>query len=186
DQCLGVCSPAAAAVVDTAVAPQQTPERPAIVHNSIRERCSHPKLFPGDILEFPGNSYFSHFGVYYGERDGVPYVAHLSIRDSDSRLLLFGRAMNSSLKLDPLDMVGKKFKVRNYMDDKHPPRDFYALIKPEIEDTLSKPITFDILFNNSEHLATLLRYGIKKSEQIERVYAKIVPTWKELFGDKKI
>ncbi|KAG1973267.1 phospholipase A and acyltransferase [Pimephales promelas] len=147
---------------------------------------SHPKLYPGDILEFPGNGYFSHFGVYYGERDGVPYVAHLTIRDSDTKLLLFGRALNAAVKLDPLDVVGKKYKVRNYLDDKHPPRDFYSLIKPEIDDIMPKPITFDILFNNSEHQATMFRYGIKKSEQIEKVYSKIVPTWKDLFEKKKI
>ncbi|XP_057200317.1 phospholipase A and acyltransferase 1 [Triplophysa rosa] len=147
---------------------------------------SHPKLYPGDILEFPGNKYFSHFGVYYGERDGVPYVAHLTTRDSDTKLLLFGRALNSSVKLDPIDVIGKKFKVRNYLDDKHPPRDFYSHIKQEIDEAMTKPITFDILFNNSEHQATMLRYGVKKSDQIEKVYSKIVPTWKELFEKKKV
>lgn len=44
------------------------------------KKNSHPKLFPGDIVEYPRNKYFSHFGVYYGERDGVPYVAHLTCR----------------------------------------------------------------------------------------------------------
>ncbi|XP_036449421.1 phospholipase A and acyltransferase 2 [Colossoma macropomum] len=146
---------------------------------------SRPQLFPGDIIEFPRNKYFSHFGVYYGERDGVPYVAHLTCRDSDTKILLFGRALNSAVKLDPLDIVGKKYKVNNYLDDKHPPRDFYSHIKPEIEDVMTKTITFDILFHNSEHQATMLRYGVKKSEQIEKVYAKIVPTWRQPFEKKR-
>ncbi|XP_062864041.1 phospholipase A and acyltransferase 1 [Trichomycterus rosablanca] len=146
---------------------------------------SRPKLYPGDVLEFPRNKYFSHFGIYYGERDGVPYVAHLTCRDSDTKLLIFGRALNSSVKLEPLDVVGKKYKVNNYLDDKLPPRDFYSHIKPEIEDAMTKTITFDILFHNSEHQATLLRYGVKKSEQIEKVYAKIVPTWRKPFEKKK-
>ncbi|XP_017576905.1 phospholipase A and acyltransferase 2 [Pygocentrus nattereri] len=146
---------------------------------------SRPQLYPGDIIEFPRNKYFSHFGVFYGERDGVPYVAHLTCRDSDTKLLLFGRALNSAVKLDPLDVVGKKYKVNNYLDDKHPPRDFYSHIKPEIEDVMTKTITFDILFHNSEHQATLLRYGVKKSEQIEKVYAKVVPTWRQPFEKKR-
>ncbi len=92
---------------------------------------------------------------------------NISFQDSDTKLLLFGRAINASVKLDPLDVVGKKFKVENYLDDKHPPRDFYVLIKPEIEEIMTKTITFDILFNNSEHQATMLRYGVKKSEQVK-------------------
>ncbi|KAG9268717.1 phospholipase A and acyltransferase 1 isoform X2 [Astyanax mexicanus] len=145
---------------------------------------SRPKLYPGDIIEFPRCKYFSHFGVYYGERDGVPYVAHLTCRDSETKILLFGRALNSSVKLEPLDVVGKKYKVNNYLDEKHPPRDFYSHIKSEIEEAMTKPITFDILFHNSEHQATLLRYGVKKSEQIEKVYSKIVPTWRQAFEKK--
>ncbi|KAM6892744.1 uncharacterized protein plaat1l isoform 2-T2 [Lycodopsis pacificus] len=42
---------------------------------------SHPQLFPGDIVEYRRNKYFSHFAVFYGEKDGVPYVAHLTCRD---------------------------------------------------------------------------------------------------------
>lgn len=41
---------------------------------------SHPQLFPGDIVEYPRNKYFSYFAIYFGERDGVPYVAHLTCR----------------------------------------------------------------------------------------------------------
>lgn len=44
------------------------------------QKNSCPKLFPGDIVEYPRNKYFSHFAVYYGERDSVPYVAHLTFR----------------------------------------------------------------------------------------------------------
>uniref|UniRef100_A0A9J8AUD6 Phospholipase A and acyltransferase 1-like n=1 Tax=Cyprinus carpio carpio TaxID=630221 RepID=A0A9J8AUD6_CYPCA len=98
---------------------------------------------------------------------------NISFQDSDTKLLLFGRAINASVKLDPLDVVGKKYKVSNYLDDKHPPRDFYVLIKPEIDEVMTKPITFDILFNNSEHQATMLRYGVKKSEQVKHfLYTK--------------
>lgn len=48
------------------------------------QKSSHPKLFPGDIVEYRRNKYFSHFGVYYGDRDGVPYVAHLTCRGTNS------------------------------------------------------------------------------------------------------
>ncbi len=98
---------------------------------------------------------------------------NISFQDSDTKLLLFGRAINAYVKLDPLDVVGKKYKIRNYLDDKHPPRDFYVLIKPEIDEIMRKPITFDILFNNSEHQATMLRYGVKKSEQVKHAVHNI-------------
>uniref|UniRef100_A0A3Q3NCG1 LRAT domain-containing protein n=1 Tax=Mastacembelus armatus TaxID=205130 RepID=A0A3Q3NCG1_9TELE len=147
---------------------------------------SHPQLFPGDIVEYPGNKYFSHFGVYYGERDGVPYVAHLTCRDSDSKLPLFGRALRSEVKLDPLEMVGTKYKVSNMLDDSFSARDFHNVVKPAIDDMLGREVTFDILFHNSEHQATLFRYGVKKSMQIEKVYKHIMPAWKKLFDEKKL
>ncbi|XP_034720884.1 phospholipase A and acyltransferase 5 [Etheostoma cragini] len=147
---------------------------------------SHPQLFPGDIVEYPRNKYFSHFAVYYGERDGVPYVAHLTCRDSDSKLPLFGRALRSEVKLDPLELLGKKYKVNNMLDDSFSARDFHSVVKPAIEDLMGREVTFDILFHNSEHQATLLRYGVKKSEQIERIYEHIMPAWKKLFAEKKL
>lgn len=97
----------------------------------------------------------------------------VSFQDAETKLLLFGRAINASVKLDPLDVVGKKYRVKNYLDEKHPPRDFYVLIKPEIDEIMTKPVTFDILFNNSEHQATMFRYGVKKSEQVRLFAHKI-------------
>ncbi|CAB1330529.1 unnamed protein product [Coregonus sp. 'balchen'] len=77
-------------------------------------------------------------------------------------------------------------QVRNMLDEVHPPRDFYTVVKPAIDDMMGRDVTFDILFHNSEHQATLFRYGLKKSTQIEKVYAQILPTWKELFEKKKL
>lgn len=54
------------------------------------------------------------------------------------------------------------------LDEAHPARDFHAVIKPAIEDMMGREVTFDILFHNSEHQATLFRYGIKKSFQVSR------------------
>ncbi|KAM3585230.1 uncharacterized protein V6R79_011321 [Siganus canaliculatus] len=147
---------------------------------------SRPKPFPGDIIEYPRNKYFSHFAVYYGERDGVPYVAHLTIRDSDSKLPLFGRALRSEVKLDPLELLGKKYKVNNMLDESHAARDFHGVVKQSIDDMMGREVTFDILFHNSEHQATLFRYGVKKSAQIERVYKHIMPAWEKLFEQKKL
>ncbi|XP_041834817.1 phospholipase A and acyltransferase 1 [Melanotaenia boesemani] len=145
---------------------------------------SQPKLFPGDIVEYPRNKYFSQFGVYFGERDGVPYVAHLTCRDSDTKIPLFGRALRSEVRLDPLELLGTKYKVNNMLDETHAPRDFHTVVKPAIEDMMGREVTFDILFHNSEHQATLFRYGVKKSEQIEKVYQHIMPAWKKLFKHK--
>uniref|UniRef100_A0AAQ4QB19 LRAT domain-containing protein n=1 Tax=Gasterosteus aculeatus aculeatus TaxID=481459 RepID=A0AAQ4QB19_GASAC len=147
---------------------------------------SRTQLFPGDIVEYPRNKYFSHFAVYYGERDGVAYVAHLTCRDSDSKLPLFGRALRSEVKLDPLELLGKKYKVSNMLDDSFSVRDFYGAVKPDIDQLIGRQLTFDILFHNSEHQATLLRYGVKKSQQIERIYAHIQPAWKNLFEEKQL
>ncbi|XP_029926778.1 phospholipase A and acyltransferase 5 [Myripristis murdjan] len=149
-------------------------------------KYSRPKLFPGDILEYPRNKYFSHFGIYYGERDGVPYVAHLTSRDSESKLVLFGRALRSEVKLDPVELVGTKYKVNNMLDGSFPARDFPSLVKPAIDDMLGREVTFDILFHNSEHQATLFRYGVKKSEQIEKVYEHIMPAWKKPFEKRQL
>ncbi|XP_033933901.1 phospholipase A and acyltransferase 2 isoform X2 [Pseudochaenichthys georgianus] len=118
---------------------------------------SRPEVFPGDIVEYPRNKYFSHFAVYYGEKDGVPYVAHLTCRDSDSKMILFGRALRSEIKLDPLEMLGKNYKVNNMMDGCFSVRDFHSVVKPAIDELMGREVTFDILFHNSEHQATLLR-----------------------------
>ncbi|KAF3857014.1 hypothetical protein F7725_008873, partial [Dissostichus mawsoni] len=129
---------------------------------------------PGGHRGVSRNKYFSHFAVYYGEKDGVPYVAHLTCRDSDSKMLLFGRALRSEIKLDPLELWGRNT------------RDFHSVVKPAIDELMGREVTFDILFHNSEHQATLLRYGVKKSQQIERIYEHIMPSWKKLFEQKKL
>lgn len=54
------------------------------------------------------------------------------------------------------------------LDDAHPARDFHNVVKPAIEDMMGREVTFDILFHNSEHQATLFRYGVKKSLQVSR------------------
>lgn len=59
-------------------------------------------------------------------------------------------------------------QVNNMLDDTHPPRDFHGVVKPAIEDMMGREVTFDILFHNSEHQATLFRYGVKKSEQVSQ------------------
>nr|XP_015813463.2 phospholipase A and acyltransferase 3 isoform X2 [Nothobranchius furzeri] len=160
--------------------------RASVNSSSMGMKNSHPKLFPGDIVEYPRNKYFSHFGIYFGERDGVPYVAHLTCRDSDTQIPLFGRALRSEVKLDPLEFLGDNFKVKNMLDGTHAPRDFHTVVKPAIEDMIGREVTFDILFHNSEHQATLFRYGVKKSQQIEKIYEHILPAWKKLFEEKKL
>lgn len=103
-------------------------------------------------------------------------------------------------------------QVSNMLDDLHPARDFHSLVKPAIDNLLGHEVTFDILFHNSEHQATLLRYGVKKSAQVSRltqtsglskglqlitdgrafvlqidkIYKHIMPAWKKLFDEKKL
>lgn len=69
------------------------------------QKNSRPKLFPGDIVEYPRNKFFSHFAIYYGERDGVPYVAHLTCRgrcftSSDPDILCFRNKFNVTSTVD--------------------------------------------------------------------------------------
>lgn len=65
-------------------------------------------------------------------------------------------------------------QVNNMLDGLHPARDFYSVVKPAIDDLMGREVTFDILFHNSEHQATLLRYGVKKSEQVRKISIKKV------------
>ena len=57
-------------------------------------------------------------------------------------------------------------QVNNMLDDTYPAKDFHSTIKPAIDELMGREVTFDILFHNSEHQATLLRYGVKKSVQV--------------------
>ncbi|XP_034037042.1 uncharacterized protein plaat1l [Thalassophryne amazonica] len=108
------------------------------------------------------------------------------LSDSDNKLVLFGRALRSEVKLDPLQLLGKKYKVNNMLDGSVAARDFHSVVKPAIDDMVGREVTFDILFHNSEHQAALFRYGVKKSEQIETIYKHIMPAWKKLFKDKQL
>lgn len=72
------------------------------------------------------------------------------------------------------------------LDDSFPARDFHNVVKPAIDSLIGREQTFDILYHNSEHQATLFRYGVKKSQQIEKVYEYIMPAWKKQFEDKTL
>lgn len=52
------------------------------------------------------------------------------------------------------------------LDDAYAARDFHSVVKPAIDGMMGRDVTFDILFHNSEHQATLFRYGVKKSLQV--------------------
>lgn len=127
-------------------------------------------------------------------KHNVEHLLRVWLSDSDIKLLLYGRALRSEVKLDPLELLGKKYKVttrnmieswttvtethwwqsadvsqvNNMFDEVHPARDFHNVVKQSIDDMMGREVTFDILFHNSEHQATLFRYGIKKSEQVSR------------------
>lgn len=123
------------------------------------------------------------------------WMCVVSWTDSNTKLPLFGRALKSEVKLDPLELLGTKYKVtgtlnkgkkkrlltikvlirawmcrcwqvNNMLDGSHPARDFHNVVKPAIDDLMGREVTFDILFHNSEHQVTLLRYGVKNSEQV--------------------
>ncbi|MEQ2190358.1 hypothetical protein XENOCAPTIV_030949 [Xenoophorus captivus] len=123
----------------------------------------------------------------------ISLIFWLNLSDADTKIPLFGRALRSEIKLDPLEMLGTKYKVKqtrilqlrpfqfkrltlrgvclqvnNMLDDTHSPRDFHSVVKPAIEDMMGREVTFDMLFHNSEHQATLFRYGVKKSQQVSR------------------
>ncbi|XP_053170807.1 zinc finger protein 513 [Scomber japonicus] len=76
--------------------------------------------------------------------------------------------------------------VSNMLDGSFPARDFPSVVKQAIDDMMGREVTFDILFHNSEHQATLFRYGVKKSEQGERIYEHILPSWEKLFKHNKL
>ncbi|KAK7877510.1 hypothetical protein WMY93_031778, partial [Mugilogobius chulae] len=47
--------------------------------------------------------------------------------------------------------------VNNILDDSFLARDFHS------DDLIGREMTFDILYHDSEHQATMLQYGVKKS-----------------------
>lgn len=73
------------------------------------QKSSQPQIFPGDIIEYPRNKYFSHFAVYYGDRDGVPYVAHLTCRGLTQSLCFY-----SFLSLETFSFLTSVFIVCFY------------------------------------------------------------------------
>ncbi|KAK7890983.1 hypothetical protein WMY93_022946 [Mugilogobius chulae] len=154
---------------------------------------SHPSVYPGDIIEYPGTNTSPTLEYTTERRMAFPTwptsplaVSPVFNSYSDSRLVLFGRALRSEVKLDPLLLLGKNYKVNNMLDDSFPARDFHGVVKPAIDDLIGREMTFDILYHNSEHQATMLRYGVKKSQQIEKVYEAIMPAWKKEFENKTL
>lgn len=44
-------------------------------------------------------------------KHNVEHLLRVCLSDSDIKLLLYGRALRSEVKLDPLELLGKKYKV---------------------------------------------------------------------------
>jgi len=59
---------------------------------------------------------------------------------------------------------GDMWRVNNFLDDKHIPRDADVIVKDARSQVGDKP--YNLMKNNCEHFAKELRYGISISEQV--------------------
>ncbi|CAL8284303.1 unnamed protein product [Boreogadus saida] len=123
---------------------------------------------PGDLIEIP-RGLIKHWALYVG--DG--FVVHKTLNGSgatsssssgsSSGNVLITKAMVKKEKLKAV--VGDaKWRIKNLMDGRCRPRDAKVIVAEALRLVGSEPL-YHLFFNNCEHFATRLRYGISRSRQ---------------------
>uniref|UniRef100_A0A8C1EUR9 LRAT domain-containing protein n=1 Tax=Cyprinus carpio carpio TaxID=630221 RepID=A0A8C1EUR9_CYPCA len=131
-------------------------------------------LKPGDLIEMSRKGY-QHWVIYVG--DG--YVVHVVIAcghgSSGAISVTTGKDCKVTVKKEKLqDVVGNdKYSINNYLDDTYVPRPIEDILQ-EAERFVGKEFPYNLLLNNCEHFATLVRYGKPHSQQAERAKNKII------------
>lgn len=122
---------------------------------------------PGDLIEIFRIGY-QHWAVYVG--DG--YVVHLAPPSeyagagSSSVLSVFAEA--GVVKKELLKDVagGCMYQVHNKYDKEYSPLPRSKIVRMA-EERVGEKIAYSLSSNNCEHFVTELRYGVKKSKQVE-------------------
>ncbi|XP_056460880.1 phospholipase A and acyltransferase 3-like [Gadus chalcogrammus] len=123
---------------------------------------------PGDLIEI-FHGLINHWAVYVG--DG--FVVHLttpngssatssSISGSSSGAMSITKAV---VKREPLKNAGdSKWEINNSMDGECRPRDAEIIVAEALQLVDTEQL-YNLFFNNCEHFAKGLRYGISQSKQ---------------------
>uniref|UniRef100_A0A8C5R2Z0 LRAT domain-containing protein n=1 Tax=Leptobrachium leishanense TaxID=445787 RepID=A0A8C5R2Z0_9ANUR len=111
---------------------------------------SQPNL--GDLLEFPRDRY-SHWGVYVGDEKIVHVIAESLVRGSVMKQLV-------TVVAD-----GNRYRVNNKYDKRCAPRKPKEIVK-SADKEVGNLTDYNLLTNNCEHFATMMRYGKTFSDQV--------------------
>lgn len=134
---------------------------------SRRFRIKKRPLDVGDMVEMPRIlGLYSHWGVYLSGKK----IAHVTGRDDANRTNSCNLKAKACVKIEDFCKVVKKagYVRRNNKLDRH----LRVLSKSEIEQRakdMAGPIDYSLLSNNCEHIAVYLRYGVRRSMQIEKI-----------------
>ncbi|XP_031443466.1 phospholipase A and acyltransferase 4-like [Clupea harengus] len=115
---------------------------------------------PGDMVEIEKVLY-SHWAVYVGDGE----VVNLTVSASARYLPISKGHIRRSKLLDMSD--GYPYRVNNYLDDKYKPRPTATIVE-EANAWVGKELDYNLLLENCENFATLLRYGHGESRQVKR------------------
>lgn len=115
----------------------------------------------GDIISFFRVGY-DHKAVYIGKNEkGEDTVVHFSGEPKDKA--------NATVRTDLLRDVGRNYAVDNKLDSKYPVRSEEEM-KATVNDLMKNGIKkYNLLTNNCEHLASLIRNGKRISPQVVQV-----------------
>ncbi|XP_078516569.1 phospholipase A and acyltransferase 3-like [Lissotriton helveticus] len=122
---------------------------------------------PGDLIEIFRIGY-QHWAVYVG--DG--YVVHLAPPSeyagagASSVLSVFAEVGLVKKELLKDVAEGCVYQVNNKYDTQYSPLPRSKIVRMA-EECVGKKITYSLARNNCEHFVTELRYGVKKSKQVE-------------------
>ncbi|KAJ1105696.1 hypothetical protein NDU88_003101 [Pleurodeles waltl] len=120
---------------------------------------------PGDLIEI-SRTFYQHWAIYVG--DG--YVVHLAppgeYAGSSSIMSVFDEA--AVVKKELLkDVAGDcKYRVHNKYDTEYSPLPRSQIVRMA-EALVGQKMTYTLTSSNCEHFVTELRYGVKKSKQVD-------------------
>ncbi|XP_069501091.1 phospholipase A and acyltransferase 3-like [Ambystoma mexicanum] len=122
---------------------------------------------PGDLIEIFRTGY-QHWAIYVG--DG--YVVHLAppseYASAGSSSIMSVFAERAEVKRELLAVVAgsNKYSVNNKYDSEYSPQPRTKIVRMA-EQCVGKTMPYSVTSNNCEHFVTDLRYGVKKSKQVE-------------------
>uniref|UniRef100_A0A9J7XDD8 LRAT domain-containing protein n=1 Tax=Cyprinus carpio carpio TaxID=630221 RepID=A0A9J7XDD8_CYPCA len=121
----------------------------------------------GDLIEiFRGR--YQHWAIYVGDGYVIHVVTASGHSNSGTSSVTTGKGGNVTVKKEKLqDVAGNdKYRISNRLDNSYEPYPIEDILK-EAESLVGKEFPYNLLLNNCEHFATLVRNGIPHSQQVE-------------------